>query len=420
MFSVVVFQIQGRDGFLCGKAVSVPSRLTWNTDMIRELTRDDLPCLNELHSRGSSPSAEQIELGQRVYGELFPRLCLDHPWATGHFPSLISEDRNGQPNGVLSSMNRDFSLGSEKINAAVSCELFVDPSSRSSLCGVQLLKQFLNGEQDLSLADVANDKTRQIWTRLGGQVLPVYGLTWMAVIEPCRFATALVLKNSALAKCARPVARAVDRVAGRFASVEAEVDTSALTGEPLTCELMTEFADELMDHHDLRPSYDTAGVRWLWNRLNHIAPGAGPGRQTLVRDASGTPIGWYLYQWKPGLVARVSQVVARRNAESKVVAHLLHTLRQSGAPGAIGRMQPELLQTLQDIGCLFRRRSRHVLLHSKRCDVLEAFESGKAFLSMLDGEGAVQLWNDPLAAIQQSAVSPVETVFSDACEAVTS
>jgi len=376
--------------------------------MIRELTRDDLPCLHELHARGTSPSAGQIELGKRVYGELFPKLCLDHPWATGRFPSLISEDRSGKPEGVLSVMNRDFALGNERIDAAVSCELFVDPSSRSSLCGVQLLKQFLNGEQDLSLADVANDKTRHIWTRLGGRALPVYGLTWMAVLEPCRFATALTLKNSTLRKCTQPVARAFDHVARRLISCETENDTSNLTDEPLTREHMAELADELMEHHSLRPLYGDAGANWLWNRLNFIAPGAGPSRQTLVRDSSGTPIGWYVYQWKPGGAARVSQVTARRNSEAKVVAHLLHSLRQSGVPGAIGRVQPELLQTLQDVGCLFRRRSRHVLIHSKRRDVLDAFDSGSAFLSMLDGEGAVQIWNNPLAALRQVESSDVQ------------
>jgi hypothetical protein len=338
---------------------------------------------------------------ERVYGELFLKLCLDHPWADARFSSLLSEDRDGRANGVLSVMNRAFLLGEEPINAAVSYELFVDPLARGSLCGVQLLKQFLNGEQDLSLADVANDKTRQIWTRLGGRVLSVYGMTWMAVLEPCRFATALVLKGSTLGKLARPVARVVDRVARKFGTVDSDVDIAGLAGEPLTRSHMVEFADELMSHHDVRLVYDEAGVDWLWNRFNYVSPGAGPSRQTLVRDASGTPIGWYIYQWKPGLAARISQIVARRNAEPKVVAHLMQTLQRCGAPGAIGRVQPDLLQTLQDVGCLFRRRSRNVLVHSRREDVLDAFDIGKAFLSMLDGEGAVQIWNDPLAAIEQ-------------------
>ena len=369
--------------------------------MIRELTHDDLSRLNELHARGTTQSASQKQLGERVYGELFPKLCLDHPWADGRFPSLLSENRDGRANGVLSVMNRAFQLAEEPINAAVGFEMFVDPLARGSLCGVQLLKQFLSGEQDLSLADVANETTRQIWTRLGGRVLSVYGLTWMAVLEPCRFATALALKESSLAKLARPVARVVDRVARKFGTVDSDVDIAGLSGESLTRVHVVEFANELMAHHDVRPVYDEAGVDWLWNRLNFVSPAAGPSRQTLVRDASGTPLGWYIYQWKPGLVARVSQIVARRNAEPKVVAHLLQTLRRSGAPGAIGRVQPELLQTLQDSGCLFRRRSRNVLVHSRREDVLNAFDAGKAFLSMLDGEGAVQIWNDPLAAIDQ-------------------
>lgn len=401
LLPATVSQIQGGGDLSATIAACAPDRWNGNAGMIRELTHDDLPRLGELHARGSTPSATQRQLGERVYGELFPKLCLDLPWADGRFPSLLSEDRDGRTNGVLSVMNRAFLLHEEPIDAAVSFELFVDPLARGSLCGVQLLKQFLNGEQDLSLADVANEKTRQIWSRLGGRVLSVYGLNWMAVLEPCRFATSLALKESLLGKLARPVARVVDRAARKFGTTDAEVDIAGPTGEPLTRSHMAELADEMMAQHDVRPVYTDAGVDWLWNRFNFVAPGAGPSRQTLVRDASGKPLGWYIYQWKPGLVARVSQIVARQNAEPKVVAHLMQTLQRCGAPGAIGRVQPELLQTLQDAGCLFRRRSRNVLVHSRREDILNAFDAGKAFLSMLDGEGAVQIWNDPLDAIEQ-------------------
>ena len=109
-----------------------PTSVKWDADMIRELTHDDLPRLNELHARGTTQSASQKQVGERVYGELFPKLCLNHPWANGRFSSLLFEDRDGRANGVLSVMNRAFLLGEEPINAAVSCELFVDPYSCSN------------------------------------------------------------------------------------------------------------------------------------------------------------------------------------------------------------------------------------------------------------------------------------------------
>lgn len=387
--------------------------------MIRSLNRDDLLLFNELHSRGEEASAYHDELGERVYRELYPRLYLDHPWASERFPSFVSEDRDGQLNGAIGVMNRPFRLGDEELMAAVSAELFVDPTSRSSLCGLQLLKQFLNGEQDFSIADVANETTRQIWTRLGGSVLPVYGMTWMAMLDPCRFATSLALRNSLPGRIARPVARLVDAIARRLVSVESDVDVSKLTGEPLQQSHVVEFSNELLGHHSLKPIYDEGGTNWIWNRLNFVSRNAGPSRQTLVRDAAGKPLGWHIYQWKPGHVARVSQVVARENSEPQVFAHLLKALKQSGAPGAIGRVQPDLLQTLIDCGCLLRRRSCHVLIHSKRQDILQAFESGTAFLSLLDGEGAVQLWNDPRAALEQMADSTPHPVKAEAlpCEA---
>lgn len=368
--------------------------------MIRELTRDDLAKLNELHSRGMSVTREEDIRGRRVYEELYPQIFLDHPWSDGRSHCLVADDSEGRLIGALGVMNRPFVIHERPVTAAISAELFVDPSSRAGLCGIQLLKSFLNGPQDFSVADVANEKTRQIWTRLGGRVLPLYGLTWMAVLSPCRFGVSLALKGSTAGRLVSPLAGFADHAARRLIQAESTVDVSSLESEPLTPELMAEHAADLMQHHDLRPEYDNVGTKWLWNRLNFVAPGAGPSRQTLVRDAKGTPLGWYIYQWKPGRIARVSQLVARRSAEPRVLGHLLRTLKLANISGAVGRMQPEFLESMSDSGCLFRRRSRHVLVHSKNRDLNSAFESRRAFLSMIDGEGAIQLWNDPMDALR--------------------
>lgn len=373
--------------------------------MIRALTDADLPRLNELHSRGKTTTREQQRRGDLIYQELFPQLYERHPWQDERFPSLVAEDRTGALTGVLGVMNRPFRHNGQHVTAAVSTELFVDPAARASLAGIQLLKTFLNGPQDFSLADVANHSARQIWSRLGGRVLPVYGLSWMAVLSPCRFGLALGTGRSTLARMATPFARMADSLARRFVDFKADASIARLQSEPLSQAAFTQLLPEMLASHSLCPIMDAAGTAWLWNRLNFVARGAGPSRQTLVLSQAGDPLGWYIYQWKPGRVARVSQLVARTDAQSEVFGHLLRTLKQSNIPGAVGRLQPEFLQVLSDNGCLFRRRSRRVLMHSRNPEVLNAFQSGNAFLSMLDGEGAVQLWNDPIDALRLAATT---------------
>ncbi len=368
--------------------------------MIRALTDSDLPRLNELHSRGVNTSLQQRQRGELVYQQLFPQLYEQHPWQDDRYPSLVAEDRTGALTGVLGVMNRPFEHNGRQVTAAISAELFVDRSSRASLAGIQLLKKFLGGPQDFSLADVANNATRQIWTRLGGRMLPTYGLSWMAVLSPCRFGLTLGAGRSPLARMAIPFARMADSIARKYMQIQSDTSLARLQSEPLTPVSFARLLPELLDQHSLRPVVDETAAAWLWNRLNYVSPGAGPSRQTLVLSQNGEPLGWYIYQWKPGRVARVTQLVARPDAQSEVFGHLLRILRQSNIPGAVGRLQPEFLQVLSDSGCLFRRRSRRVLIHSRNAEILDAFQSSDAFLSLLDGEGAVQLWNDPLDALR--------------------
>jgi len=373
--------------------------------MIRALTAADIPRLNELHSRSENATPRQRQRGDLVYQQLFPQLYEHHPWQDDRYPSLVAEDRNGLLTGVLGVMNRPFEHNGRTITAAVSAELFVDRASRASLDGIQLLKKFLAGPQDFSLADVANNATRQIWTRLGGRVLPTYGLSWMAVLSPCRFGLTLGAARSPLVRMAIPLARMADSIARKFMQMQSDASLTRLQSEPLTSASFARLLPELLAHHSLRPVVDDTAVAWLWNRLNFVAPGAGPSRQTLVLSQNGEPLGWYIYQWKPGRVARVTQLVARPDAQGEVFGHPLRTLKQSNIPGAVGRLQPEFLQVLSDNGCLFHRRSRRVLIHSRNPELLDAFHSGDAFLSLLDGEGAVQLWNDPLDALRLAATT---------------
>ena len=54
-------------------------------------------------------------------------------------------------------MPRPMWMKGRLIRAAVSSQFIVEPESRFNLAGVQLLKAFLSGPQDLSLADEANE-----------------------------------------------------------------------------------------------------------------------------------------------------------------------------------------------------------------------------------------------------------------------
>ncbi len=148
---------------------------------------------------------------------------------------------------------------------------------------------------------------------------------------------------------------------------------------------------------DLRPVYDRETIDWIWPRLDFMYA-AGPSEQQLVRSPKGEPLGWYIYQMTDTRIARVSQIVALPNTIGLVLDHLLHRAAQRGAVAVSGRITPQFLQAFADRNCIIRRRSTHTLIHSPDRDVLEAFTTGRAFLSLFESEGPLQIWiKSPLA-----------------------
>ena len=92
------------------------------------------------------------------------------------------------------------------------------------------------------------------------------------------------------------------------------------------------------------------------------------------------------------------QVAARNANADAVVSHLFARAYDDGAAAVAGRMQPRFQQLLIDRGCLLRGRDSYTLVHSRSPQIADAFRSGRAWLSVLDGEASLNPWNDPEAA----------------------
>ncbi len=386
--------------------------------MIRPMTLDDLPLLPALHAEGET-RPERLRRAEVALVRLFRRLYFDNPWRDSRVSSLVSEDGDGRINGMIGVVGRPFRFRGRPVTVAVCSELYVERESRPRMVGVQLLRAFLRGPQDVSLADIANDASRAIWERLGGTTAPLYDLNWLYPLQPAQFlleAASTTPVRRAVACVARPVAKMVDGVVGVRKVVAASRGRTApsagrpgggrggaveLCCEPLTAELFAEHFSRLTSRHPLRPDYDARAARWLWKRLDFLWRDAGPSRSVALRDARGRLVGWYVYQARRGGVARVAQVVAQSHWTGPVLDHLFEDARRRGAVAVLGRLQPELLRDLLDRGCLFRPRRRFTLVHSRDAELLDAFRRGEAFLSLLEGEAVLDVWNQPERALAE-------------------
>ena len=131
--------------------------------MIRQLEHRDLDQLPTLHAAVWGTKDQSVDELQVAYHDLFPDLYIDHPWKDPKVHSLVHVEDGGRISGLIGVMTRAMKFDGTPIQTAISSNLCVDPQSRSQLVGVQLLKQLLNGPQDLSLADMANAATVKIW-----------------------------------------------------------------------------------------------------------------------------------------------------------------------------------------------------------------------------------------------------------------
>ena len=192
-----------------------------------------------------------------------------------------------------------------------------------------------------------------------------------------------------------------DRVLGRFARRLTHVGPEPKVGsQPLTPELFLELFPRFSAADDLRPVYDRETLDWVWSRLDFMYS-AGPSEQHLVTSPSGEPLGWYIFQMTDTRVVRVSQIVALPNTIGPVLDHLLHRAAQHGAVAVSGRVTPRFLHAFTDRECVLRPRSTHTLIHARDPEILDAYTTGRAFLSLFESEGPLQIWVNSTLALER-------------------
>ncbi len=379
--------------------------------MIRPLTIDDIPQIPRLLATEQGEHAEPTPHLRAVIETLLPRLFVNTPHADPEMPGFVSVEDDGRLTGMIGRITRRMEFRGRPIRAAVACELFVNPAHRSKMLGVKLLKKVMAGPQDLLFSDIANEASRKIWTGLGGSVASWYGLTWVKILHPAQFALSL-LSNQRTGKpngLAQPVAALTDKVFGRaLRSLTQLTPIPNAEAEPLTPELFLEHFPQFSANDELRPVYDRETIEWIWSRLDFMYS-AGVSEPVLVKSPRGEPLGWHISQMSEGRVVRVSQIVALPHTMGTVLDHLLHQSAQRGAVAVCGRVIPRFLQAFADRNCLLRRRSTHTLIHSPDREVLDSFATGKAFVSLFESEGPLQIWiNSPLA-LKRSRAGDAQT-----------
>jgi hypothetical protein len=93
-----------------------------------------------------------------------------------------------------------------------------------------------------------------------------------------------------------------------------------------------------------------------------------------------------VYYHPPRQIAQVLQIAAGERDAGDVLDHLLHDARSRGATAIQGRVEGHLSKILAERRCVFHRSGYLALIHGDDSELLHAVQSGRAFLTRMEGD----------------------------------
>lgn len=353
---------------------------------VRPFIEDDIRTVASIHWNvfgAGSPLSPELETDYQAY---FKDVYLQSFHTDRPVRSLVCEE-GGKVSGFLGAVGRCMSWHDMPILAAVATNFVVSPGARG-ITGVKLLAAFLAGSQDLSIADEAGMNSRKAWQGLGGRTSLFHSTRWICLLSPARAALHMLGTKrgfSTVSRLLNPAAYVMDALAPRVAKTSFRHSESPLVEVPFAPSIILRHVDGLLKTFPLSSMYSEASLAWLLRRAENKRS-MGPFQKVLVTTSQGKIAGWYFYYAKPGGIGEVLQIAAEDGRFEDVFDHLYTHARERGVAGLAGRPERELIYPLSRRFCVFGPYPWWVLVHSRRTEILDAFQRGDAFFSRLDGE----------------------------------
>jgi hypothetical protein len=353
---------------------------------ILSCTREHMPAVVELltgRPARDDPArhTELIRYWETIYFE--------NPWYDPELPSLVCEGSGGQVEGFYGAMPRPMLFNNRPVRAVAASNFWVHDEVRGAgnpLIAIKLMKQLLNGPQDLSVANGAAWPSRKIWEACGGVAVPLYSFDWLRPIRPARALLELAdaQRNRTTPRGLRRVAAATDLLGFRLVQRYLP-NRGAYCLEELDPQLAVQMIAQAPGF-ELRPQYDAASFGWLLGMCRRSGVGDGL-RAAIVRgQPRSDEIGLFVYLQHKEKVAQVVQLIAAPGHLATVLRAVIADASDQGMVLLRGEVDPTAdLQAYRDTACLVNT-GRWMLVHARQPALVEAFVRGRALFTSLDGE----------------------------------
>jgi acyl carrier protein len=378
-------QAQPRDSYL----QSPPLTMTRNDWAIRPFVEDDIPQVADLwwtilRSR-KAPAPPAV---RSYFHELY---FTNRPWIDSALPSLVYKDKSGEIVGFLGVIRRKMSLRGQSIRVAVGGNFAVQPAARNTPAALRLLATYMAGDQDLSLADSANDASRTIMHTLGFRTIAPFNVHWARPLRPAQYAVHAMssvfppVLSAGLKFAAKPFCTVVDGVGARLPFVPFRQSESPLRAAALDVDTHLQCLSDSRNGVSLYPEYDHQSLESLLTFMETMHSGFDL-RNVVLRDDKEKVLGWYIYYVNRGGVGQVVQIGGERKFTKDVLDHLFYDAWKHGAIALHGLVRNDLMPEFHEKNCFFTCRGGWTLAHSRNSELLELLDRGDASLSRLDGE----------------------------------
>lgn len=300
---------------------------------------------------------------------------------------LVSRSADGRINGFLGVITKPFRFQNRIITMANCHHLMATEEARKQLMPLRLLQRFLAGPQDISFSDGSSESTRQLWKRLGGEAVSGESIYYKVPLRPASFAANHFLKQyqNRLCDSIRFLAYGTDSIAGRMRIPRFYREKTHTHFIPLSTEVMDVMMEEMEPNYLLFPQYDTSDIERLFQLLNGETR-YGTLHKAALFDPNDQPIGWFIYYAQKRGVCEVIQAVSVPGKETELFNSLAWHAFSMGGVELSGRLMSSQLQTLFTTEAISLPARMWTLMKSDDVELKHAIQSGKAFMTRLEGD----------------------------------
>lgn len=355
-----------------------------NSQPITPLTIDDIDTVVSL-SRKYFPRSQESSI--HTLKKRMAELYFKDGKLLPNVSPLVSRSANGNVNGFLGVITKPFRYQERMILVANCHHLMATEEARKQLMPMRLLQQYLAGPQDISFSDGSVDSTRQLWKRLGGESVTGESLYYKVPLRPVSFTAGHFLKQhqNRMGDSIRFLASCTDSMAGKMRLPLFHRRKTDIRVVPLDTEIMGVLMEKMKPYYLLFPQYFPSDIERLFRLLDGETR-YGTLHKAALLDPNDQPIGWFIYYAQKKGVCEVIQAVSIPGKETELFDSLTWHAFSMGGVELSGRLMPSQLQTPFTTKAISVPARMWTLMQSNDVELKHIIQSGKAFMTRLEGD----------------------------------